>query len=387
MSTHYDLIIIGAGAAGLSFLLALNERAYRGRVLILEAKSGFNTNKTWSFWQQEDMPDYLSKIIKRQWLIWRFSYQDQSIEHECQSQAYSCIDAKDFFELAEYVVSCNDNFNLEFNQTIDNLTQEETCASLYTSGIKFTGNAVIDTRISPMQTPKNAMYQCFYGIEVTTKEACFNDKKALVMENLKHDDIGIEFLYVLPFSETHALVEYTCFDTSPASECLLQQRIQTALNALTDGKGYTLVRSENGVLPMFNIDDSSSPSTSIIVKGGIAGGAMRASTGYCFLPIQRWASALADEYCATKKLRKIAPITQLYRWLDDVFLTVISRNKEKGPEIFFKFAKGMGAASFARFMSEKASTKDLLRAIIIMPKWLFLKGLIVYLFSYYKRRK
>ena len=49
MSYDYDLIIIGAGAAGLSLLLALDATEYTQSVKLIERRSGPQNDKIWSF--------------------------------------------------------------------------------------------------------------------------------------------------------------------------------------------------------------------------------------------------------------------------------------------------------------------------------------------------
>lgn len=381
MSKQYDLIIIGAGAAGLSFLLALDAQGYRGSILIVESADSFNTHKTWSFWLQDEMPNYLKKIIKKKWRSWRLSYQNQSVIHDCPSQEYASIDAKDFFDLVTHTIRNSGNVELLFNTAVHSVERDGSIARLTSGNSQYSAAAVIDTRPIKNQAPKNGLYQSFYGIEVNTTKHCFNDKEALIMGDLIHSEFGIEFLYMLPFSSTHALIEYTCFNTSPIPPSALKEKAQVALSAFMQTSDFKLLRNEYGILPMCNIAYDKSASSSVIIKAGIAGGAMRASTGYCFQPIQRWATALAKEFSTSQTLSIINPISPLYRCLDEIFLTVMTHNKALGSSILFRFAKGMEASAFARFMSEKASKRDLIKVIMVMPKWIFIKALFRYLLA------
>ena len=55
----YDLIIIGAGAAGLSLLLALDDAEYTQSVKLVERSAGPQNDRIWSFWNNNSVPDYL----------------------------------------------------------------------------------------------------------------------------------------------------------------------------------------------------------------------------------------------------------------------------------------------------------------------------------------
>ena len=61
----YDLIIIGAGAAGLSLLLALDDAGYKKKVKLIERNAGPQSDRIWSFWNNDSVPAYLKKIISR----------------------------------------------------------------------------------------------------------------------------------------------------------------------------------------------------------------------------------------------------------------------------------------------------------------------------------
>ena len=76
MSYDYDLIIIGAGAAGLSLLLALDATEYTQSVKLIERRSGPQNDKIWSFWNNDSVPEYLKTIITREWQTWEISADD-----------------------------------------------------------------------------------------------------------------------------------------------------------------------------------------------------------------------------------------------------------------------------------------------------------------------
>ena len=54
MNKSYDLIIAGAGLAGLSlaYRLAL-DKSYRGSILLIDKDNKTKNDRTWSFWSKE----------------------------------------------------------------------------------------------------------------------------------------------------------------------------------------------------------------------------------------------------------------------------------------------------------------------------------------------
>jgi lycopene beta-cyclase len=130
---------------------------------------------------------------------------------------------------------------------------------------------------------------------------------------------------------------------------------------------------------MFNIPSQGSHSQNVI-KGGIAAGAMRASTGYCFANIQKWATNSARQIVTQQKGGSKSFVSHdvigfTYRLMDDVMLNVLKKENQLGPTLFVKLAKHLSGASFARFMSQEAMLKDLFQVIYAFPKKPFIFAL------------
>ena len=371
---QYDLVIIGAGASGLSLCLALDDIAYEGKVLIVESAQTYRENKTWCFWHQDDLPAYLQSIITHKWSSWAISCAGESIVHSSHGHPYCIINASDFIDLVESRIQLNSRINVSFETSVESLYFTQNGVTIHSKNRKVFAKKVVDTRHALRQIPSDGLVQCFSGAEIETQVDAFEPSTALIMDELDHGEFGVEFVYILPFTKRRALIEYTCFSKTPIQSETLQTKRNHHLEEFTKDREYKFLREESGVLPMFNIKHQKS--NKVMIKGGIAGGAMRASTGYCFQPIQRWAKKVAIALHHNDHLLGFSPIPKTYQWMDDVFLRVISNNMHLGHKILFSFAKGMRSASFARFMSEKATISDLLEVIRVMPKYLFIKGLV-----------
>ena len=373
-SAHYDLIIIGAGAAGMSLLLTLQKNQYQGRVLVLESEDSYPTQRTWSFWLQPDFPDHLRPLIAHQWTRWAFSHRDRECIHHSEQHPYCVIRGDDFFRLADAVQRSSDRVTLRFGCPVLS-TKNTSVFELSTPQGVVSAKKVVDTRLSATAAANNALWQCFYGMEITTSHYAFDSTQPQLMQGLRCTDFGLEFFYILPFDRYRALVEFTCFSDQKPSLAELRSRLLNYLNDSIRG-GYTHSRTEHGFLPMFAISPKNELSRGRQwVQGGIAGGAMRAATGYCFQPIQRWAAVMAQSLCRHNRLADYRPIPVTYRWMDKLFLSVIQHEKSLADSLFYRLAEGTNGESFARFMSESASLGDFAKVIGSMPKTLFLKQL------------
>ena len=62
------------------------------------------------------------------------------------------------------------------------------------------------------------LLQHFKGWYIETKQACFQPDSATLMDFRAEQNRGTAFFYVLPFSATKALVEYTLFSPNLLAE-------------------------------------------------------------------------------------------------------------------------------------------------------------------------
>ena len=99
---------------------------------------------------------------------------------------------------------------------------------------------------------------------------------------------GLHFIYVLPYSDRHLLVESTMISTHIEDKDWYRSAI-TGWLAERNMQVQSKVREEFGVISMATV----APHNSEINHIGTAGGAVRLSSGYAFSTIQTQMSALA----------------------------------------------------------------------------------------------
>ena len=72
----------------------------------------------------------------------------------------------------------------------------------------------------------------------------------------------------------------------------------------------------------------------------------------------------------------VSTSVRLKKFLDKIFLKVISSDISKVPKIFYYFSKNISPTTFIKFMLGEANLLEYLRVIYAMPKRIFLKCLI-----------
>lgn len=367
-----DLAILGGGLAGLSLGRQLAMLPHPPRTVILEPRGEYHDDRTWCFWSRERAD--LAPLIHAAWPRWRFSSGEREIVREVgDGVAYRCIRAGDFYRTARADIAGREALTLRLDTRVESLHPATWGVTVDTDAGRLRVRHVVDTRPpDPARRQAVTLAQVFSGVEVRTDEPCFEATTVGLMEAMASDDLGFRFLYILPFSSTHALVEETRFSALPVPAERLAADLERAVEQLTGGLLFVPDRWEAGWIPM-GLPDAPAPPG--VVRAGTGGGAVRAATGYAFLRIQRW-----SRDCAARLARGEPPVGHppepgWRRGMDELFLRVLRRHPQRGPALFMALARGVPAAGLVRFLSDEARPRDLWRVMRALPAGLFLREL------------
>ena len=142
-------------------------------------------------------------------------------------------------------------------------------------------------------------------------------------------------------------------------------------------QNYKVIRKEYGVIPMGFIKENLRTNKKNYFYAGTLGGAVRPSSGYAFLRIQKWAIECANLLKNNKTLTSHQKEKVIIKKLDMLFLKILIKNLNIAPYIFFTFIKRIPTNSFIRFMNGNANSFDYIKVIYSMPKKIFLKTLLL----------
>jgi lycopene beta-cyclase len=184
----------------------------------------------------------------------------------------------------------------------------------------------------------------------------------------------ILFYYLLPLSPTRALLEVTAFSPKPAGPDAFRAELNRFIDRRLEGRRYQLRRKEHGILPMGLPTPVPSADPTYVRAGLMAGGA-RASSGYAFQRIQRWAESCAQSLADGHGPRPHAADGWILGRMDALFLQVLRRRPELAPTLFLAMFRKVAPARLARFMSDQATLLDNLAVIAALPPGPFLREL------------
>lgn len=375
----YDLVIAGAGLTGLSLVCWLLDLAAEGqqplpRILLLEPRSHYPNDRTWCFWDREPQP--FRHCIRQRWPHWAVRLGEQRRQQHTPATPYAMLPAEDLYREALARIDAEPAITFTQGVTVHQLQEQPGQVQVLTSAGDFSTRAVVDTR-PPVAADLNqaaGLWQVFTGLELALPGHGFDPECALLMD-FQPGDGDTRFVYVLPLGPDHLLVEWTAFQTDytpPELGPAFQHWLTGQL-----GAGYTVLRQEQGALPMMPLHPR--PHSRRIIAAGTRAGWLRPATGYLFASCQRGARALAQQVLAAQHsgdwvLPGWQPRSQLLNWMDRVFLRALQRQPEQAPQWFLGLFGNTPPQRLSRFLSDQPSLLDMLVIMTRLPVRPFLQA-------------
>ncbi len=342
------------------------------RTLVVERRSAYTNDRTWCFWGESSKS--VEHLVRHRWQRVTLRDGDRVVAVDCAATPYQMISAEAFYKDALRVIAESNRINLATGVELSseplkvgNEWQVVTSQGLCSSA------KIVDTRPPPQpEIGAAVLWQSFYGCEIETDLDMFDAG----CPELMHFTLGpagrVDFNYLLPFSSRRALVEATVFGVAPLDRGQLESELRNALHRQTRGAAYRVLRTENGILPMGGAP-SGKTSGATYVKAGLRAGAGRASTGYAFQRIQRWA-----DHCAQALSQGGLPLNHpsdpaLLRALDYLFVSVLRSWPNVAPSLFLGLFERTETPRMIRFLSDAGTLADYAAVAAALPAGLFIR--------------
>jgi lycopene beta-cyclase len=373
---HYNYIFAGAGLASLmtAYRMAVSGAFEDKSIFLIDTDTKKTNDRTWCFWEKDK--GFAEAIVYQKWNTALFADDKKRTDLDFDGYQYKMIRGTDFYSFVFSELQKHPNITFvqqkvidfadsEFNVLVKTETENYTCNKLF--------NSIYNPELGASQTKYPLLQQHFIGWHVKTTEPVFDAEKPVFMDFSIPQKSNTRFMYVLPFSDSEAIVEYTLFSKDLLAETEYEKAIEDYLENL-GVSSYEIVAEERGSIPM-----TSYPfwkhNTKNILNIGTAGGWTKASTGYTFKNSDKLSAKLVqflktgNNFTAFHKKRR-------FWFYDLLLLDILARTNQKGSEIFSAMFRSGKAAPIFKFLDEETSFSEDLGVIFKCPKPLFLAALL-----------
>lgn len=372
MDTLYDYAIVGGGCSGLSLTVELMNAVSNGeRVAIIEPRLAYTMDRIWCFWKTT--PHRFTSAIQHEWNRWRVRCNGREVVQVSKRFPYQYVPADAFYTSAFDVIRRFPSVDLLLGTRVTAFEEKQDAVHIRTDKDALRARVVFDGRNSPRDhVGRPYLAQHYLGQRIRTSRPVFTPDTLTLMDFDVTQRHGIAFVYLLPFSDTEALVEPTVFSRSPLDTEVYISWIRRYLLERYGIEDYQVLFQEKGIIPM-SADGASPVQDGRIVPIGTAAGAVKGSTGYGFLAIQEWNRSVVDAVVRNRSGALKRPRTPLSDGMDRIFLSFLETHPGRAPDVFFDLFRRVPADRLVRFLSDRATARDVGAVVMSMPKAPFLQ--------------
>lgn len=371
MLQNFYYIIVGGGLSGLQLALALNRDVFfRGKqIAIIEPSPKSKNDKTWCFWEKGS--GNWDDVISKSWSKGKFSSSEIEKNLDLGEYQYKMLRSADFYRAAIHELEANADIHFIKDEisNIDLVTMKAKGKYRSYSAVHF-----FDSRMPAnfSKSKKALIHQHFKGWFVETEKPIFNPSTFTMMDFRLKWQNSSSFTYVLPLSETKALIEFTFFTPFLTDDEVYDEMLKKYITDVLKIEDYQVLETEKGNIPMTDFQFQKNNSEKI-TKIGTAGGWVKASTGYSFKSTEKKVEKIVENL-KKSKMPGSGLINKKFSRYDAIFLDVLDQKNELGEQIFQKLYTKNAAHKIFGFLDEETNLKEDLEIMQSMYKFQFVKS-------------
>jgi lycopene beta-cyclase len=372
-SNQYDYIIAGAGCAGLSLAVHMihSGKFTDKKILIVDKEEKKKNDRTWCFWETE--PGLFEPVVYHKWKQVWFHGEGFSKLLPLSPYEYKLVRGIDFYNHCFELISKQSNIDVHYGE-VKEIINDGQSATLTLNGKTISSEYIFNSILFEKPALKKNEYyllQHFKGWIIETDKPAFDPGEATLMDFRTDQQQGTTFVYVMPFSETKALVEYTLFSEKLLDTDQYDEGLKKYISEILRIDAYKITETEFGIIPMTNhlfpLNDGN------IIHIGTAGGQTKASSGFTFRFIQKHSAAIVERLSSGQHPAG-KPIKSKYHFFDSVLLNILYHKTVPGKKIFTVLFKKNKPQQVLRFLDNESSLQDELKIISSLPAMPFLKA-------------
>jgi lycopene beta-cyclase len=371
---HYDIVIGGGGASGLSLIYRLTNPDFSSfSIAIIEPNNKVENDRTWCTWLKgEHLFDDCASALFQNIIVASKGY---SKVYDINPYRYRMIKSKDFYAKVTTAIANAPNIS----RIKGGITSHQEGKGFVTIVLEDGSQIICDKYFKCFvdfeikSRTKIYVDQHFKGFFISLEEDRFDPTTCTFMDFNIDQKGEVRFMYLLPTSKKSALVEVAIFSNEILDhneyDAILKDYIKDNLKI----NKYKIDETEFGIIPMTTYDFHQH-STSKVIHLGTAGGAVKASTGFAFGRIQEQCDYVVDQ------LRKGLPIdlSTIYekrRIVNDrTMLYVLLNSKHSGADFFTRLFQKNKVQDIFKFLDEETSLMEDLKLMSSCDLQVFAKA-------------
>jgi lycopene beta-cyclase len=374
----YDYILAGSGCAGLSLVYYLLESELKdSKILLIDPAGKTIPDKTWCYWAENPL-DIHPKDSIHFWNKLSFATNKTKITNSLGSLNYYHLNSRDFYRSVFRKLDQYPNVKIIRDEVLEIIESGDFTRVKTQENGDYLAGIVFDSRLREDDFETNtSLKQIFSGWRIKTQTDAFDPTSLTLMDFSGGNTSQFEFFYILPFSETEALVEYTAYSQDPISESKLKSELSKYLRNLLRDEPYDITFRESGMIPM-STKTNASPNTKRIIKIGTAAGWTKASTGYTFHSIQKNCKQIVENLVSGNAGNHRFKSPSRFSFYDNILLNIAHKWPEKLPGLFLNLFNTSHTDLVLRFLNEETTLGEELQILGKLRFPIFIKSLLNY---------
>ena len=378
-SESYDYIFCGTGASASLLLLEMHQAnlLQDARVLLIDRVKKDTRDKTFCFWSHHEEPiaHALKPIISH---AWETVILPNAQETSLFPYTYNHISSIDLYN---YIDQLRETFQwTHVLADIAAISEDAQGPFIQIEEQTIRGTTIFDSRTpthAHSQVGQTHIHQSFVGWMIETPTA-MDSPEAFRFMDFNIEQLGhTQFVYVLPFSPTTALVEVTRFGSDilplPEAEELLEKYTTQHFGS------FTKLGREQGCIPMSNTSMENTTITGV-VNLGARNYNIKPSTGYAFKNMYYHARELTETMrtggnVSALNIQHADAFQGRFAFYDALLLDILQRQPQEGKRIFLSLFESIGVQKVMRFLDEKTSFQEDISIFMQLPWKPFLLAL------------
>ncbi|HVN54930.1 MAG TPA: lycopene cyclase family protein [Anaerolineaceae bacterium] len=373
-----EFLIAGGGGAGLALTSALLDSPLGDRsILIVDRDAKQQNDRTWCFWGGVETP--FASLACHSWPKIAVRSEDFERVFDLEDNwRYWMVRGIDYYDWMRAKTDAKPNV-VWTRGSVDGIREEGGRALVSIDGEPVSARWVFNSILHPGELkpdPRKHFFlmQHFKGWEIQTVQPVFDPACATFHDFRTPQEGDLRFLYILPFTPTRALVEYTIFSSRLLAPEEYEHGLTEYIHTQLGLERYEILSEENGSIPMTDYPFTRRGGERVL-NIGTKGGLVKPSTGFAFQRMQADARAIVASLLRNGHPFHLPRPPARFRFYDSLLLQMLYRQGSRMKSIFVRLFDRNPIRRILRFLGENSTPFEDLALIATLPPGPFLQAL------------